>query len=598
MAHYRRLLSYLRPYVWPHGVFAVVCMVSFSGVESAIPFLAKYTFDQVFTQQHLDALPFAVAGVLVLALVRGGLDFAAGVLSDWIGQRVVTDLRNQLTAHLQRLDLAFFNRHRAGQIVSRITADVLQVRGTVTDALTSLFQDVTRLVGLIGVAVYMDWVLALLAVGLFPVAAVPLRHFSKQLRVTSRRQQEGLGRLNAMLHENVQGNRVVKAFAQEDYERVRFRDQNERLFQLFMRVSIVRAMPITEVLAGIAVAGIIWYGGHSVISGTRTQGAFMGFVITLFLLYEPFKRLVRTNYTIQQGLAGAERVFDLMDTQPAVQDRPGAVALGGIHRGIEFQDVSFAYEHGIPVLRHIDLVVPAGQVVALVGMSGGGKSTLADLIPRFYDVTGGRIAIDGVDIRNVTLASLRARIAMVTQFTFLFNDTIRSNIAYGDPSRPMEDIVAAAQAANAHHFVSALPLGYDTPIGDLGVRLSGGQRQRVAIARALLKNAPILILDEATSALDTESEGLVQEALERLMTGRTTVVVAHRLSTIRRADRIIVLVNGEIVEAGRHDELLARGSEYRKLYELQFRDEIVDALEDREEGTAQAGGSRVRKVAP
>jgi subfamily B ATP-binding cassette protein MsbA len=576
MRSYRRLLSYLRPYLWPHGVLAVVCMLSFSGVESAIPFLAKYTFDQVFTQQRVEALPLAVAGVLVLALVRGGLDFASHVLSDWVGQRVVTDLRNQLTAHLQRLDLAFFNRHRAGQIVSRITADVLQVRGTVTDALTSLFQDITRLVGLVGVAIYMDWVLALLAVGLFPAAAVPLRHFSKQLRVTSRRQQEGLGRLNAMLHENVQGNRVVKAFAREDYERGRFREQNERLFRLFMRVSVVRAVPVTEVVAGCAVAGIIWYGGHGVISGARTQGAFMAFVITLFLLYEPFKRLVRTNYTIQQGLAGAERVFELMDTESAVQERPGAVVLGAVHRGIAFEGVSFAYEPGRPVLRHIDLTVPAGQVVALVGMSGGGKSTLADLIPRFYDVTEGRITIDGVDIRDVTLASLRARIAMVTQFTFLFNDTIRHNIAYGEPDRAMADIVAAARAANAHEFVSALPLGYDTPIGDLGVRLSGGQRQRIAIARALLRNAPILILDEATSALDTESEGLVQEALERLMAGRTTVVVAHRLSTIRRADRIVVLADGAIVEAGRHDELLARGREYRRLYEFQFRDEPGD----------------------
>ena len=595
MKHYRRLLAYLRPYLWPQGVLAVVCMLAFSGVESAIPFLAKFTFDQVFTQQHLEALPLAVVGVLVLALVRGGLDFAASVASDWIGQRIVTDLRNELTGHLQRLDLAYFNRTRAGQIVSRVTADVLMVRGSVTDALTSIFQDITRLIGLMGVAIYMDWVLALLAVCLFPIAALPLRYFSKQLRMNSRRQQEGLGRLNALLHENVQGNRVVKAFAQEGYEQQRFRDQNERLFQLFMRVSVMRAVPITEVLAGIAVAGIIYYGGHSVISGTRTQGAFIAFVITLFLLYEPFKRLVRTNYTIQQGLAGAERVFELMDTQPAVRDRPGAATLGTPRQGIAFEDVSFTYDGQTEVLRHIDLEVPAGQVVALVGMSGGGKSTLADLIPRFYDVTGGRINIDGTDIRDLTLASLRAQIAMVTQFTFLFNDTIRNNIAYGDPARSPDEIIAAARAANAHDFISAFPQGYETTIGDLGVRLSGGQRQRLAIARALLKNAPILILDEATSALDTESEGLVQEALERLMTGRTTLVVAHRLSTIRRADRIVVVVHGEIVETGTHEELLAHGREYRKLYELQFR-EVTDTTDD--DGEAEAPAAPVRKVAP
>ncbi len=578
MKQYRRLLGYLRPYVWPRGVLAILAMLGFSGVESSIPFLVKFTFDQVFTQQHPEALPFAVVGVLLAATLRGGFDFTSEYLTDWIGQRVVTDLRNELTRHMQSLDLAFFNRQRAGQIVSRITTDVNLVRGTVTDALTSLFEDVTRLIGLVCVAIYMDWVLAILAVVLFPVAGLPLRYFSKQLRVTSRRMQEGIGRLNSMLHENVQGNRVVKAFGQEAHEQRRFAAQNERLFDIYRRQSIIRAMPITELLAGIAVAGIIYYGGRSVIAGTRTQGGFIGFVITLFLLYEPFKRLVRTNYSIQQGLAGADRVFELMDTLPRVVDRPSAVALRRVRDGIRFDDVSFAYDGGEPVLRHIDLRIGVGQVVALVGMSGGGKSTLADLIPRFYDVTEGRITIDGTDVRDLTLASLRAQIAVVTQFTFLFNDTVRNNIAYGDPSRAMDDIVAAARAANAHDFiVNELPEGYETQIGDLGVRLSGGQRQRLAIARALLKNAPILILDEATSALDTESEGLVQEALERLMANRTTLVVAHRLSTVRRADTIVVLVRGEILESGTHEELLARGTEYRKLYELQFRD--VDVLE-------------------
>jgi subfamily B ATP-binding cassette protein MsbA len=298
----------------------------------------------------------------------------------------------------------------------------------------------------------------------------------------------------------------------------------------------------------------------------------MGFIVTLFLLYEPFKKLVRTNYTIQQGLAGADRVFELLDTHSRVVDRPGATTLRAVRQAIEFHDVGFAYEPGEPVLRGINLRIPVGQVVALVGISGGGKSTLADLIPRFYDVVTGRITIDGVDVRDLALASLREHIAVVTQFTFLFNDSIRNNIAYGDLTRPMEEIVAAAKAANAHGFIQEMPSGYETTIGDLGVRLSGGQRQRLAIARALLKNAPILILDEATSALDTESEGLVQEALERLMANRTTLVVAHRLSTVRRADRIAVVVQGQIVESGTHEELLAHGTEYKKLYELQFRD--------------------------
>jgi subfamily B ATP-binding cassette protein MsbA len=364
----------------------------------------------------------------------------------------------------------------------------------------------------------------------------------------------------------------VKAFGQEDYEIRRLRAQNEQLFGLSMRASLIRGVPVTEVLASVSIALILWFGGKSVIEGNRTAGDFFAFLTALVLLYDPFKKLVKANNNIQSGLAGAERVFGLLDTEPHILERRGAVPLTAVRGGIEFHDVSFAYETGEPVLRHVDLRIPAGRVVALVGMSGGGKTTIADLIPRFYDVTDGRITIDGVDIRDLTLHSLRSHIAVVNQFTFLFNDSVRNNIAYGEPKRPMDDIVSAARTANAHDFIMELPRGYDTHIGDLGVRLSGGQRQRLAIARAILRNAPILILDEATSALDTESEGLVQEALERLMVNRTTLVVAHRLSTIRRADDIVVIVRGEVVESGRHEELLARGVEYKKLYELQFGD--------------------------
>jgi subfamily B ATP-binding cassette protein MsbA len=385
-----------------------------------------------------------------------------------------------------------------------------------------------------------------------------------------------------MLHENVQGNRVVKAFNREGFEDARFREQNERLFQLTMRASLVRSIPITEALAGVSMALILWFGGQSVIQETRTLGDFVAFVFALLLLYEPVKKLVKANNTIQQGLAGAERVYGVLDNPPAVVDRPGARRLERVAKAIEFHDVGFAYEPGKPVLRNVSLRIAVGQVVALVGGSGGGKSTLADLIPRFYDVTSGRITIDDVDVRDMTLRSLRDNVAVVTQFTFLFNDSVRNNIAYGEPERSMDEIVAAARTANAHDFIEQLPRGYETHIGDLGVRLSGGQRQRLAIARAVLKNAPILILDEATSALDTESEGLVQEALERLMVNRTTLVVAHRLSTVRRADRIVVVVNGEIVESGTHDELIGRGAEYRKLHDLQFRD-------DAEEPPATAG---------
>jgi subfamily B ATP-binding cassette protein MsbA len=590
--HYQRILAYLKPYLWPHSIVAVVCMLAFSAVEGMIPFVGKFTLDRVFGNKESWALIPVAVGVPVLIFLRGWLDFGASYLTDWIGQRVVTDLRNEISAHLQRLDLAFFNKQRAGQIVSRVTSDAGLLRNMVTDVVTSIFQDFTRLVILVGVAVYMDSGLALIAVGLFPVAAPLLWYFSTQLRQASRRQQEGFGRLNAMLHENVQGNRVVKAFGREVFEERRFAEHNDRLFRIAMRASLIRALPVTEMLAGVSIGLTIWFAGSSILVGTRTVGSFAGFFWSLFLLYDPFKKLVKANNTIQQGLAGAERVFGLLDTTPHVCERPGAVALTGIRDAIEFQDVSFAYEEE-PVLRHIDLRIPVGQVVALVGVSGGGKSTLADLIPRFYDVGEGRITIDGVDIRDYTLKSLRDHMAVVTQFTFLFNDSVRNNIAYGEPDRPMEDIIEAARAANAHDFITELPQGYETHIGDLGVRLSGGQRQRLAIARAVLQNAPILILDEATSALDTESEGLVQEALERLMAYRTTVVVAHRLSTVRKADRIVVIVRGEIVESGSHDELLARGAEYRKLYELQFRDGGPEG-----NGREAAPSEPARKAAP
>src|SRR2546426_5615089 len=381
--------------------------------------------------QHLrGALPYAVVGVLVAAFAGGGFDFGASYLTDWIGQRVMTDLRNQLTAHMQRLDLAFFNRRRAGQIVSRVTADVALVRGLVTGAVTSIFEDLARLIGLVAMAVRFDWLLALVVVCLFPAAGLPMRYLSSQLRQASRRMQEGVGRLNAMLHENVQGNRVVKAFGQEAHEQRRFVEHNVRLFRIFMRASLLRSLPVTEAFAGLAIAGILYYGGLRVANNPRSLGNFVGFLFALYMLYEPFRRLVRTNYTIQQGLAGAERVFELLDTAPQVVDRPGAVELRPVREAIEFHDVSFAYDPGEPVLRDIELSIPVGQVVALVGMSGGGKSTLADLIPRFYDVTAGRITIDGRDIRDLMLASLRAHIAVVTQFTFLFTDTVRNNIAY------------------------------------------------------------------------------------------------------------------------------------------------------------------------
>jgi len=576
---YRRLLVYLRPYVWPHFVLAVLCMVLFSGTNGVMPFLVRHIFDDVFAGKNrevLQVLPLIIIGVF---LFRGLVSFGSTYLTEYVGQRIIADLRRQLNDHIQNLSLSFFNRTATGTIVSRVTSDVALVRSALTDAVAAVLKDASSLIVLVAVAFYQDWFLALIAFVVFPAAVLPILRLSRRLRQLSRRGQVSLGQLTALLQESIQGNRVVKAFGMEDYERRRFAAENDHLFRLAMKGTRIRAFttPMMEVLAAFGIAGVVWYGGYSVIEGGRTQGAFLAFLTALFLLYEPFKGLARTNTTIQQALGAAERILELLDTRPDVTDLPGARELSEIREGIRVENVSFRYDHDW-VLRNVSLEIRRGELVALVGMSGGGKSTLADLIPRFYDVHEGAIRIDGVDIRHYTLASLRRQIAIVTQHTFLFNDTVRNNIAYGNASTSMEEIIAAARAANAHDFIVQLPDGYDTVVGEFGVKLSGGQRQRIAIARALLKNAPILILDEATSALDSESERLVQDALERLMANRTTLVIAHRMSTVRRADRIYVLVQGRIVEQGTHEELLARNGEYRKLYDLQFQDEPEPAL--------------------
>jgi subfamily B ATP-binding cassette protein MsbA len=567
---YRRLLTYARPYWWPHFSVAFLCMLLFSATNGAMPFLIQHIFDDVFTNKNLFALKVLPGVIVGTFLFRGIVGFGSTYLTDYVGQRVVADMRNALNDHIQHLSLSFFNRTPTGTIVSRITNDVSLVRSALTDAVASVLKDAFSLIILVAVAFYQDWLLSLIAFVVFPVSVLPVIRLSKRLRGFSRSGQVSMGNMTMLLQETIQGNRVVKAFGMEGYEKQRFGEENDRLFRLYMQATRIRAFtnPMMEILAAFGIAGVVWYGGYSVIVGGRTQGAFLAFLTALFLLYEPFKGLAKTNNAIQQAMGGAERVMELLDTGTDVVDR-GARRLDHVRHGIRFEGVSFRYDQEF-VLRGVDLEIGRGEVVALVGMSGGGKSTLADLIPRFYDVAEGRITIDGIDIREYTLASLRAQIAIVTQHTFLFNDTVRNNIAYGDIAQDMEAIVAAAKAANAHDFIMELPDGYDAMIGELGVKLSGGQRQRLAIARALVKDAPILVLDEATSALDNESERLVQGALEVLMRNRTTLVIAHRLSTIRRADRIVVIVRGQVVEQGTHEELLTLNAEYRKLYDLQF----------------------------
>jgi subfamily B ATP-binding cassette protein MsbA len=553
-------------------------MLGYSATDGVIPFLVRSVFDDLFQKKDPNMLYYVPVAIIIVFSARGLLNFGQHYFSDYIGLRIINDVRNRLNRHLQYLSLSFFYRHATGTLLSRVGNDVTLLRSVLTDALASLVRDSLSVVVLIGVAFYQDWVLASIAVFVFPASVLPVMRLSRKIKRFTKRGQISTGNLTALLQESIQGNRIVKAFGMEEYEIKRFTAENLRLFKQSLRASRIKAAvtPMMEFLASFGIAGVVWYGGLSVIGGGRTQGEFMAFMAAMMLMYQPFKSLAKTYAAVQQGIAGAERVFEILDTDPDVQERPAARAVHRFTDSIEFYDVSFGYAEKL-VLKNINLRIRAGEMVALVGVSGVGKSTMADLIPRFYDVTAGAITMDNIDIRDLTLRTLRQQIGIVSQHTFLFDDTVRNNISYGDPERSMDDIIAAAKAAYAHDFIMALPQGYDTDIGEMGLQLSGGQRQRLAIARALLKDAPILILDEATSALDAESERSVQNALDNLITRRTTVVVAHRLSTVRRADRIVVLVGGKIAEEGSHEELMARKREYSRLYSMQLLDDVEAA---------------------
>jgi subfamily B ATP-binding cassette protein MsbA len=580
--NYLRIVRYLKPYVWPYFVLAMVCMLGYSATEGALPFLVQWMMDDVFVKKNTEMLYFVPGAIIVIFVLRGVLNFGQTYLSEYVGLSIVQDVRNQMMRHLQFMPLSFFARHPSGTLISRIGSDATLLRSALTDSLTSFLKDTTSLTVLIVVAFVKDWFLASLAFVVFPASVLPVMRLGRKMKRFARRGQISTGTLTSYLQESIQGNRIVKAFGMEEYEIGRFMKENLYLFRQSLRVSRIRGIvsPTMELFAAFGIASVVWYGGSSVIAGTRTPGDFFAFMTAMFLMYQPFKNLTRTYTMLHQGLAGAERVFEILDEKPSIANKPGARNAAPFGRVIEFEDVCFSYG-AEPVLNNVNLKIRAGEMVALVGMSGAGKTTLADLIPRFYDVTSGRISLDGADIRDLTLESLRGQIGIVSQHTFLFDDTVRNNIAYGNPQRSMEDVIAAAKAANAHDFVSAMPRGYDSKVGEMGMQLSGGQRQRLAIARALLKNAPILILDEATSSLDSESERLVQDALEKLMTTRTTLVIAHRLSTIRNADRIVVLVDGAVAEEGTHEELLSRNGPYSRLYNLQ----LLESEEARQQET-------------
>ncbi len=571
MALFLRLFRYAAPYRL-RLVGAVVAMLFYAAASAGVVYLIKPILDNALVDPSMLA-PVASA-IVVVYLVKGLGAYVSSYLMTDVGQLVVRDLRVQLFSHILGQSAAFFSRRSTGQLMSRVNNDVNHVQQAVSQTLGDLLRESLALLGYVGLLFYYDTRLALVSLTGLPVLVYPLVRLGQRVRRTTRRSQEHVEVLNHFTGEAFSGHRIVKAFGAEGRETSRFAEAAQHVYRTNMKITSAVSVlpPLMEWLGGIAVAGILWYGSSQIAQGRLSMGEFLSFVAALFFMYDPIKKLSRVNATLQQAFAAGDRIFEMLDTHTEVQDRPGATPLPPLRQQLEFRDVSFAYgdRDRRQVLDHVSFTVKAGEVVAIVGLSGAGKSTLVNLIPRFYDVTGGSIHIDGHDIRDVTLRSLRAQIGLVTQDTLLFDETIAHNIAYGRPDASAEDIERAARAAHAHEFIRMLPEGYATRIGEKGSRLSGGQRQRLAIARALLKDPPILILDEATSSLDAESERLVQDALATLMRNRTSFVIAHRLSTVRSADRIVVVERGTIVESGRHEELLARpDGVYSRLYALQ-----------------------------
>jgi len=566
-----RLLEVLRPYR-AQLLVAMVGMVIMGGLSALQAYMVKPLLDEIFIKHNERMLKLLPLGLLLVFLGKGSFYFMYSYLLEKTGQSVIRDLRNRVYAHLNELSLSFFHKTPTGELVSRIINDISMLQGSISNALVRLLKDFFSVIGLLGVIFYMDWRLALVSLIFIPMATVPIVVFGRKFRKISTNYQIVLGEATSQLHETIAGVRIVKAFCTEEFEKKRFAGKLQKIMDILMSETKYNCLshPLNEFLGGIVIAMIIWFGGVQVLQGHSTPGAFMSFLAALMMLYEPIKGVSKVNATIQQGFAAAARIFFLLDIPPDIREVPDAIEMPLFSRSIVMSDVNFKYEKEQLVLKNINLRVNRGEVLAVVGPSGSGKTTLANLIPRFYEINEGTIKIDDVDIQRFTVSSLRGQLALVTQQTILFNDTVRNNIAYGRNDCPEEKVIEAARSAFALDFILELPQGFDTVIGEAGARLSGGQQQRISIARALLKDAPILILDEATSALDTESEREVQKALENLMRNRTTIVIAHRLSTIQNADRIIVLKDGCLVEEGSHEELLALGGEYGSLYHLQF----------------------------
>ena len=569
---YFRALKYVKPYLF-RGFCAAICTVIAAGGTAYLPWIIKDMVDQVLKEKNTDMLNYIVISIIVVFIIRGIAYYGQSYLMNYVGQRVIIDIRKAVFEKLQRLSLSFYDKNKTGTIMSYVTNDVNALQSAMVENVVEMVTESVILIASIVMMIYLDWRLFLVTFSTFPVVLLFIDQFGKRIRKSGSRIQEATADITSVLQETVSSARVIKSFVREEYEIQRFDRENMNNFRANMKYAQLSATltPTIEFVAAVGVTIILWYGGNSVIEGSITAGSLVAFLTYAVNISNPIKRLSRVIGNIQKALAAAQRVFDVLDLPETIHNAPDAKALPMVKGNVRFENVSFSYNSGEQVLNNVSFDVKPGQMIAFVGPSGAGKSTVASLLPRFYDVTDGSITIDGEDIRRVTLDSLREQVGIVPQETVLFNGTVYDNILYGRLNATKEEVEAAAKAANAHNFIMELPQGYQTMLGDRGVNISGGQRQRISIARAILKNPQILILDEATSALDTESERVVQEALDRLMIGRTSFVIAHRLSTIKNADKIMVLEKGCLAEQGTHDELMAKDGLYAHLYKIQYR---------------------------